>query len=87
MNLGYILRNGHLYTDATSSNVPKDLARAYIEELAAAMGLDVVEGQNGQTWNLRSGTTVPHIKDLSEKLDRWIPVAERFITQLRARLS
>jgi hypothetical protein len=86
-NLGYIMRNGHLYTDATSSNVPKDLAHSYIKEVAAALGLTVTAGQTGQTWNLKSSASVPHIEQLADRLDAWVPVIERFLNTMREKFD
>lgn len=86
VNLGYIQRNGQLWT-TVSGSAPTDLSRLYNEELAAALGTAVEKERFGGNWHLRVGDHAPRIEALADKLDRWPPVAERFITRIQERLS
>jgi hypothetical protein len=86
INLGYIAKNGQLWTDAiNAANVPQDLAHAYLEDLADALGATVAHPPNGRRYLLIGGHG-PRIAGLTGKLDKWPPVIERFIAAMTERI-
>lgn len=84
ISLGYISRDGRLWTD-TVCRAPYEPYHRYIEDLAAAFGLDVVKGGAGeQNWSARKNDSFPRVDALLEKLERWPSVVERLLLKLGA---
>jgi hypothetical protein len=89
VNLGYITRQGQVWTDVATTSLPdaKDLAHAYVEDLADAFGMEVDKTAFGDAWSIRSGGHAPRIDQIADKLDLWTQVIERFLNRLRTRLA
>jgi hypothetical protein len=84
VNLGYIQRDGGVWTEAASRSAPKDLARAYIEELARAFGGEVDrESMSSGDWYVKLQSRIPRIEEVADRLDGWYQAAERFVSRLR----
>jgi hypothetical protein len=84
VNLGYIQRDGQVWTEAANWNVPAELSRRYIEDLAGVWGAEVERERLGGNWHVRVNGRAPRIEALLGKLDAWFGAAERFIESLRA---
>ncbi len=90
VNLAYITRQGPLWTDVSVASLPqvKDLAHAYVEDLAAALGLKVDREAFGEIWTVRDHHGhAPQIGVIADKLDLWAQAIERLLNRLRARLA
>ncbi len=79
VNIGLIERNGALWPDAAAWSTPPELARRYVEELAAAFECEVRTMPSGREWSLsRDGKRV-RISSILDRLPSWLPVMQRFI--------
>lgn len=87
VNLGYIDRNGQIWTDALSASVPPTLRDQYLRELATAFGVGIETDPAGIAKNVRAGVHAPRIEDVGEKLDLWIPVIEKFLQRLKHNIA
>jgi hypothetical protein len=87
INLGYIQRNGAVWTDTVHLNAPLDLSQAYVSELAEACGCEVDRTSFGDNWQVRASGSPPKIEAIAPKLDAWIAVIERFIAAVGERLA
>jgi hypothetical protein len=87
LNLGYIDRNGQIWTDGLSGSVPASLRDQYLRELAAALGAGVETDPAGFAKNVRKDTHAPRLSDIGDKLDLWIPVIERFLDRLKQNIA
>lgn len=86
INLGYIHRDGAVWTDASNWKAPHDLSHRYNEELAAALGLDVEKIKLKDNWHIRYKGHAPRIDMIADRLDKWRPVIDQFVGALRQRL-
>ena len=86
INLGYILRDGQVWTDAAGWSAPQELSRRYQEELAAAVGAEV-EKKKLDYWHIRIAGKAPKIEQVVEHFDKWREVIERFLDKLKERLA
>jgi hypothetical protein len=77
VNLGYILRSGELRTDLAAWRVPKDLARQYVEEIAAAFAGEVRKVREG--WSVYRNGKALRINDVRDRLQAWVPAMQNFI--------
>ncbi len=82
INLGYIHRDGQVWTDAVNAKAPHEVSYPYIEELAAAFGMDVEKERMKPNWHVRTHGHAPRIGELADKLELWVPVIERFIARM-----
>ena len=87
INLGYIQRNGAVWTDTVHLNAPLDLSQAYVSELAEAWGCEVDRQSFGQNWQVRQAGSPPKIEVIAPQLEAWIVVIARFIDAVRERLA
>jgi hypothetical protein len=87
ITLGYIQRNGAVWTDTVHLNAPIDLSQAYVSDLAQAWGCTVDRESIGQNWQVRTAGSPPKIETIASRLDASVPVIERFITAIRERLA
>ena len=78
INLGYILRDGQLWTDVTNwSGADKAISDSYITELAEQFGGEVIVRETGKLYAAVNGKA-PYIEDLVDQFDSWLGVIERF---------
>jgi hypothetical protein len=82
VNLGYITKAGALWTDAAAWSTPKELARVYVAETAAALGCDVREMPNGDEWTLYRNGKPLRIREVLDRLPAWITAMQHFITAI-----
>lgn len=88
INLGYLDRNGQLWSEPVNSNaVPQEIAQSYNEELASALKADVnCNAANGHSYIQRSGRA-PRIADIADSLPHAIPVIARFIERMKENIA
>lgn len=88
INLGYVAKNGQVWTDAVNStSVPQTLAHQYNDELAVALGIDVNRNASGGRRYIQVNGHGPRITEIADKLERWPAVIEHFMQQMRQRLE
>ena len=81
VNLGYVLRNGPLWTDATNTDDPL-MAQMYLDDLAARFGGSVVRRDSGNMYVVVDGKA-PSIENLTDHLDGWITAIEKLQDRIR----
>ena len=81
INLGYVLRSGVLWTDATSWDNPS-LVKVYMEGLAEQFGGAIVSRESGSVYVVVDGKA-PNIESLMDKLDDWLDVIVSFQERIR----
>jgi hypothetical protein len=87
INLGYIQRNGEVWTSDVHAHAPRELSHTYIEELARAWGMDVEKVAFGGAWHVRVNGRAPRITLIADKLDRWTAAIDNFTTAVRKQIS
>ncbi len=84
INLGYIMRDGQLWTDAASWLLSdKNLAQSYIEDLAKVFDGEVMRFPNSKIPYVGVGGSAPHIETLMDRMDAWYDAIERFQNSVR----
>lgn len=83
VSLGYISRNGEIWTDTVSNGVPADLARRYLESLASALGATLFMTEKGKLL-LRQGAKTLNIGNCVGRLANWVDVAAGYVAHLAA---
>jgi hypothetical protein len=85
LNLGYVWANGRLWLDAASWFAPRDLAKAYVEDLAQLFRADVHLMGKGQNPTLfRNGQSL-RVAEIIDLLPQWPPVMAKFISAIQER--
>jgi hypothetical protein len=88
-NLGYIMTNGDVWTDAVNWKAKDagmlDLSHDYVTQLARAIDGEVNPGQRGDWYVVRNGKS-PKIDDLLRRQDAWIAAVESFTSRANDRL-
>ena len=82
VNLGYF-HTGVLWTDATASAAPKNLAREYVEQLALAFSCEARAMPGGNSWSLYKDGKPLRLKSVVSQIDAWLPVMQRFIAAVQ----
>ncbi|OFX10430.1 MAG: hypothetical protein A2516_10580 [Alphaproteobacteria bacterium RIFOXYD12_FULL_60_8] len=72
INLGYITRNGQVWTDFSGKH-----AQSYVGELAELFGGEISQSANGSLYVMVGGRG-PRIEKLQDKLDGWLVAMEHF---------
>lgn len=87
INLGYIHKNGQLWTNAVGWVAPPDVTREYIEALARAIGGTVKAGNNWSTpYVITNGKTAPRIEDvLPAHAEGWRAAIQNLVGRMRDR--
>ncbi len=86
INVGYIMRNGRLWTDAGHWFVPdQELSKAYIEALAQTFDGHVY--QSGKHQIVAKDSHAPRIETLMDDFDGWYEAIEKFIMSVREYLE
>lgn len=83
VNLGFIQRNGQLWTETVGSAVSDELAHDYNRDLAQAFGLTVARFKGSNHWYLVQYGKTPRIQNVVERLDQWPRVVEQFQKKIR----
>lgn len=83
VNLGYVFKNVSLWVDAAAWNAPKDLAKRYVEDLAAAFGCDTHALPSGNGWSLYKDGKPLRLGAVLDRLDRWPPIMRDFIAAIQ----
>lgn len=84
VNLGYIQRNGTLWTDAAAWWAPRELAKRYVEEVCVVLGCDMHEMPHGRSWMpYRNGKPV-RVQAVLDRLPDWIGPMQRFVAAVAA---
>lgn len=88
VNLGYLDRNGQLWTEPAYSNgVPKEIAELYNKEIASALNADVYRNATtGRSYLQRNGRA-PRIADIADHLPDSIPVIAQFIERMKENIA
>lgn len=83
INLGYIQKNGQIWTNATAWFMSKELAIDYWKDVAAAWSDGVLDrmGAWGE-WYVAVNGRAPRIETLIDRLPAWAGAIERFIDRL-----
>ena len=81
INLGYVLRTGQLWTDATNTDNPV-MAQSYLEDLAEHFGGSVVHRESGNMYVVVDGKA-PNIENLMDRMDGWLTVMKNFQDRVR----
>lgn len=81
VNLGYISRNGELWTDTVQLGVPSSLARHYLENLAKTFRATLTTTATGKQF-LKLGGKALRIGDVADQLDQWPAVVESYLTSI-----
>jgi len=84
VNLGYIHKNGAIWTDAASWFAPADLTRAYVEDVARAFGCEAKAFSASGNLSLYADGTPLRLTKVLDRLDAWIAPPQRFITAIQA---
>jgi hypothetical protein len=87
VNLGYILRNGQVWTDASNWFVPLDLSHRYNEELADALGMAVEKKVRGDAWCIQKDGKAPTIVQIADRFGAWKKVIEKFLDRVSRRVA
>lgn len=89
INLGYIQKNGQLWTNAVPANVSSDASREYLDRVARAIDGSVVEAAPGMaSYVSTNGKSAPHIEKLLPKhADEWRAAVEELVRSTRASLK
>ena len=91
LNLGYVTPQGLVWTDnclnwtAKSLNLT-DVCTAYLKELAAAIGGEIVTRATGEGYVVKNDTA-PRISELLGAGDAWRDAIERFVNGARGQLD
>jgi hypothetical protein len=83
INLGYIMRDGQVWTEATNWAAPHEISHAYEEEVANALGGEVDRTTFGDNWHVRIDGRVPRIDAIADRLGAWQSAIERFVRRLQ----
>jgi len=85
VNLGYVQKNGQLWTSAVGWFAPKDAALRYIEALAAAIGGEVAAGNDWSgSYVSVDGKKAPRIEQLlPAHAEAWRRAVETLVADLR----
>jgi len=87
INLGYIMRDGQVWTDGSNKSFPSlDLAHQYIGELAGAWHMKI-DGDNfgDEIWTVRDKDgKAPRIYSVADRLNDWYSVIENSIRKLNS---
>lgn len=84
LNLGYIRKNGAVWTDAAAWFVPRDLAKAYVEDLATRWDCVATARPGEASWTpTRRGKPIRLSDDgILSHLQNWIPAMQSFINEV-----
>lgn len=86
INLGYVLRNGQLWTDATTwSGANADATQSYLSGLAKAMGGNVLTRETNENSYVIVDGKPPLIDDAIMHADEWYDAILRLQKRLHAR--
>jgi hypothetical protein len=83
INLGYINRDGEVWTDTVELSAPIDFGHGYIEDLARTLGLEVEKTKMEGHWHVRKDGKAPKIEWLMTRPDDWTACIGRFVDKLR----
>lgn len=85
-NLGYIQKNGQLWTNALGWKMPPDPTLRYTERLSRLIGGIVAHGSDGVTpYVSTNGKSAPHIEQLlPAKADEWRNIIRDLLHELRS---
>jgi hypothetical protein len=83
LNLGYITKLGVVWTDAASWFASQDLARTYVEEVAAAFDCEARALPNSNSWSLYRGGKPLRLASVLDRLIYWPDIMQRFITRVQ----
>lgn len=84
-NLGYIQKNGQLWTNALGWKMPPEPTLRYVERLSAAIGGMVARGSDGSPYVSINGKTAPRIEDLlPTKASEWRQIVNDLLHELRS---
>ncbi len=88
INLGYITRNGQLWTDAASWFIPdQKFAQSYIEDLATIFRGEIKGIGNNQYPYVAVEGHAPRIETLMDKFDEWYVAIENNQNRIRENIS
>ena len=80
INLGYIQKNGAVWTDASNWFGAKEISHTYNEELAAALAVGL--RKSSDNWTIWAAERSVRITDIADRLDAWLPVIDRFLQKV-----
>lgn len=82
LNLGYIQKNGQLWTNPVAWAVPESIWKPYLDEISDAIGGETVIGK--ESYVSTDGKSAPRIEDiLPHHADRWAKAIEALIERAR----
>lgn len=87
LNLGYIPKNGQLWTDATGwAGGDTQLFQSYINDLAQHFCGEVTK-RNTDVGYVTINGKAPHIETLTDRFDDWLTVIDRFQDRIRNNIN
>lgn len=86
LNLGYIRKNGAIWTDASSWFVPPNLAQTYVQGLAKKWKCDAALRPGGASWTPMRYDKPIRLSDsgMTDLIKCWVPEMAGFIAAVRA---
>ncbi len=82
VNLGYIPNNSSIWTDLAAGNVPRELARAYVADVAAGFDCDVHTMPTSGNWTPYKNEKPLRLAAVLGRLDAWAKPMRCFIAAL-----
>jgi hypothetical protein len=83
VNLGYIMRDGGVWTDQLSQVRYSRPGSQYLEELARIWSGDVKKDKLGRPWYVTINNRAPGIEQIADKFDGWYDAIAHFIKALQ----
>ncbi len=85
VNLGYIMRDGKLWTDTIGPSPSQRITRTYKDDLAKAFGGEVFE--TAKTAYVAVDGKAPFIEGIMDNMDAWYEVIEQFQNRIRDHIT
>jgi hypothetical protein len=85
INLGYIQKNGMVILTAASWWAPKDLAEAYVRDVASALGCEAKPYGSDAHLSLYSGERPLRLSAVQDRLNAWGAPMQRFVKAILER--
>jgi hypothetical protein len=82
VNLGYISKNGSIWTDLSVLSSPRELAHTYVSEVAAAFDSEVHTLPSSGNWTPYRGDRPLRLASVMDHLDAWIEPMRHFMAAI-----
>jgi hypothetical protein len=85
VNLGYIFKYTSIWTDMAANSVPRDLAHAYVEDLAKIWECQCHVLPTSGNWTLYKDGKPLRLREVLGRLSDWLGPMQRFIAAIQER--